>query len=111
MLFVWVAFCFSILIYFLDWVPVRRETAAKPPMNPPMNYANDDKLYTGSIITVPARGDLCWERILDNRTGKIWDKGYVRCDDAVTQPAEKHPTMGGARLRAIGNALLHKSDY
>lgn len=105
-LFVWVAFGFSILIYFFDWVPVQRETAARPQMN----HVNDDKLYTGSIIIVPRRGDLCWERMLDNRTGKMWDKGYVRCDDAVTQPSEKHPTMGDARMRAIGKALLHKSD-
>src|SRR5665647_539801 len=81
-LFVWVAFCFSILIYFFDWAQVRHETAASPQMN----YANNDKLYTGSIIIVPTRGDLCWERMLDNRNGKMWDKGYVRCDDAVTQP-------------------------
>jgi hypothetical protein len=27
--------------------------------------------YTGSIVIVPDRGDFCWQRIIDNRTGKM----------------------------------------
>jgi tRNA A37 N6-isopentenylltransferase MiaA len=38
--------------------------------------------YMGSIVIAPDRGD-CRQRI-DNRTGKMWDKGYVNCYEAIT---------------------------
>jgi len=109
--FVWVAFALSILIYFIDWSPVRRETAVRPQLNS-VNNDNNDKLYTGSIIIVPTRGDLCWERRLDNRNGKMWDKGYVSCYKVASQLAKNNPPkgIGAMRLRAIGKALLHESD-
>jgi hypothetical protein len=30
-------------------------------------------------VIVTDRGDFCWHRIIDNRTGKMGDKGYVNC--------------------------------
>jgi hypothetical protein len=67
--------------------------------------------YTGSIVLVPARGDFCWQRMIDNRTGKMWDKGYVNCYEAVS-PMEKDQRVGmsSARINAIGRAFNHVSD-
>src|SRR5665647_954311 len=84
MLLVWVGFCFSILFFFSDWSPVRQEAAVRPQTNKLSNDDVNDKIYTGSIIIVPPRGDRCWERMLDNRTGAMWDKGVVNCDEAVS---------------------------
>jgi len=75
-----------------SWVP-----ASHTPEAPPQ--ADDASLatrYTGSIMVDPPRGELCWERIFDNRTGRMWDNGYVKCD---TQPAQ----VVGASQRAMLN--------
>ena len=104
-LLVWLAFGFAILIYSNDWHPsgwsaLRNEAATKPPQ--PAHVES----YTGSIIIVPTRGDFCWQRMLDNRTGKMWDKGYVNCDEALSR-AEKDARggMSTARINAIGKAF------
>jgi hypothetical protein len=41
----------------------------------------DQEIYTGSIVFVPENGDACWQRFLDNRTGRSWDQGVVSCDN------------------------------
>jgi hypothetical protein len=68
-LFVWLAFGLAAFIYANDWHPsgwskLRQEAAAKPPQR------RDAEYYTGSIVIVPARGEYCWQRMIDNRTGK-----------------------------------------
>jgi len=110
LLLVWLAFGFVILIYSNDWHPsgwsaLRREAAVQPPQR------NPAEPYTGSIIIVPTRGDYCWQRMLDNRTGKMWDKGLVNCDEAVSR-AEKEARSGMSTLRmnAIGKAFNHSGD-
>jgi hypothetical protein len=97
------------LIYAIDWRPsgwsaLRQETAAKP-------QRRDAEYYTGSIVIVPARGDYCWQRMIDNRTGKMWDKGYVNCYEAVA-PQEKDQRVGMSSLRmnAIGKAFNRGTD-
>ena len=47
-------------------------------------------------------GEHCWQRMIDNRTGKMWDKGYVNCYEAVS-PLEKDQRVGmsAARINAI----------
>jgi len=108
-LLVWVAFGFSVLIYFIDWSPARRAAAVRPEINAAMSKINGDMLYTGSIIIVPTRGDYCWQRIIDNRTGKMWDKGYVNCDEAVSK-SENNDRQGAIsvmRLNSIGKAFRH----
>jgi hypothetical protein len=99
------AFVVAILTYFIDWSMVRRESAVRPQLN----NDNNEQRYTGSII-VPTSGDLCWEFMLDNRTGKMRDNGYVKCDEAAHQSAEKNPREGMdmTRLRQVGNAFRHK---
>jgi hypothetical protein len=68
-LFVWLAFGLAIFLYAYDWRPSgwsvlrQQEAAAKP-------QRRDAEYYTGAIVIVPARGDYCWQRMIDNRTGK-----------------------------------------
>ena len=66
-----------------------------------------EPLYVGSIIFVPAHGDRCWKRLIDNRTGLMWDDGIVKCDAVAPPPPEEPRGMGIQRLRAIGAALQH----
>ena len=109
-LFVWLCFGLAAFVYAYDWHPsgwsaLKREAAAVKPQR------RDAEYYTGSIIIVPAGGDSCWHRMIDNRTGKMWDKGYVNCYEAVS-PLEKDQRVGMSSLRmnAIGKAFNHGSD-
>jgi hypothetical protein len=49
--------------------------------------------------------------MIDNRTGKMWDKGYVNSYEAVS-PMDKDQRVGmsSARINAIGRAFNHISD-
>jgi hypothetical protein len=98
----------TLLMFFaLYSSPIRRES----PVRPRLNDVEIDKQYTGSIMVDPPRGDKCRERILDNRTGYMWDNGYVDCHD-VSEPLEKHHPSGidATRLRNIGKAFRHESN-
>ena len=82
MLFVWLAFGQAAFIYAIDWHPsgwstLRQETAAKPPQGRGVEY------YNGSIVIVPARGESCWQRMID---------------------------MSSARMNAIGKAFNHAGE-
>jgi len=110
MLLVWVAFCFSILFFFSDWSPVRQEAAERPQNNKVSDIDDKDKIYTGSIIIVSSRGTRCWERMLDNRTGTMWDKGFVNCDEAVSQLVENKQLGASSRLRVISKAFSHDGN-
>ena len=101
-LLVMVAFVVVIVAYFIDWSPVRRESAV-PPKND-----NIEQRYTGSVI-IHTGGDLCWTFMLDNRTGNMRDGGYSKCDEATRQFAEKL-SPEGARLRDVGKAFRNKRD-
>ncbi|HMF20946.1 MAG TPA: hypothetical protein VKG24_02300 [Pseudolabrys sp.] len=110
LLLVWLAFGLVVFIYSNDWHPsgwsaLRHEATVQPPQRP------QTESYSGAIIIVPTRGDYCWQRMLDNRTGQMWDKGYVNCDEAVSR-AEKEARSGMSTLRinAIGKAFNRSSD-
>jgi hypothetical protein len=107
-LLVWAAFVVGILLYFIDWSPVQRESTVRPDLH----NGSNEKRYIGSIVVDSARGDMCWERILDNRTGKMWDKGYVKCNSIVSQPSETNPPEGIdiMRMRSVGKAFRHEKD-
>ena len=96
-----------LLQHAYDWHPsgwsvLRKQEAAVKPQR------REGENYTRSIVIVPGGGDLCWQRIIDNRTGKMWDKGYVNCYEAVA-PQEKDQRVGmsSARINAIGKAFNH----
>jgi hypothetical protein len=49
-----------------------------PALAPP----NDDEVYTGSILYLPDRGQMCRQLLFDNRTGRVQDNGLVDCEQA-----------------------------
>jgi hypothetical protein len=51
------------------------------------------------------------QAIFDNRTGKMWDKGYVRCPDLLSQGLKENPQTGMdiIRLREVGRTFRHES--
>ena len=109
-LLVWVGFACSISLYVFDWPPPLHGAATTPQSN---NLANkdDDNLYTGSIVLVEPR-DRCWVRTIDNRTGAMWDKGYVNCDDVVASLA-KNAHQGAVsilRMNSISQAFRGGGD-
>jgi hypothetical protein len=108
-LLVWLAFGAALLVYSNDWHPsgwnaLRRESAQRPPASITDNY-------TGSIIIVPTRGENCRQMMLDNRTGRMWEKGIVNCYEAVP-PSEKEQRggMSSLRINAIGKAFNRRED-
>jgi len=109
-LLVWLAFGLAIFIYANDWRPsgwkaLRHEASVKPPQT------NKGESYTGSIIFVPPRGDECKEIALDNRTGKMWDKGPINCDEAVSRgDRDQRGGMSTLRMNAIGKAFNHRDE-
>jgi hypothetical protein len=118
-LLVWAGFAASVLFYFSDWSPFRHEAAMKSQksqlnsqLHNPGRETDDDRLYSGSIIVVPERGERCWEFGLDNRTGKMWDKGFVNCYVAVSRPGvdKKSAGMSAERLRAISKTFQLGGD-
>jgi hypothetical protein len=79
-LLVWLAFGLAAFLYANDWHPsgwsaLRQEAIVKP-------QRRDAEYYTGSIIIVPMGGEKCWQRIIDNRTGKMWEAS----SDGVLEP-------------------------
>jgi hypothetical protein len=116
-LFAGIAVVFGVVAFTVDWELVRAEFAgggkssfaSKPNAvsKQQSNNAGNAELYTGSIILVPPSGEQCLERALDNRTGQMWDKGYVNCYD-FARGAEKNSGLSASRMRAIGNAFAHK---
>jgi hypothetical protein len=109
---VWVAFGASVIFYLGDWPLVLRGAPTKPQSQNVDRSNDDDMLYTGSIIFVPERGERCSVLGIDNRTGKIWEKGFINCYDFVTQSAaqKKFEGISGARLRAINGGFHTGTD-
>jgi hypothetical protein len=103
-LFVCLTFALAAFLYAYDWHPsgwsaLRKQEAAVKPQR------RDTEYYTGSIVIVPAGG--VWQRIIDNCTGKMWDKGYVNCYEALApQEKDKRVGMSSARINAIGKASI-----
>jgi len=86
MMTLWALAGVSVIGLVTDWfIPAHKQVAALPAPTPTIN---DDVMYTGSIIYVPIRGDLCWQRYLDNRTGWMRDVGYRPCDQVVSSLSE-----------------------
>jgi len=109
-MFVWLAFGLAAFVYAYDWHPsgwsvLKHEAAVTKPQR------REAENYTGSIIIVPAGSDSCWQRMIDNRTGKMWDKGYVNCYEAVSpQDKDQRVGMSSLRINAIGKAFNHAGD-
>lgn len=72
----------------------------------PARVVSDDELYTGAIVVVPEQGNRCWQMMLDNRTGRMWEGGYMDCDAYVDALADTRRTGGSTqRMNEIGAAF------
>ncbi len=113
-LLVWAAFGFSFFYFFSGDIfgggifsgdiTLRGNAPAQPQRS---QAQSDDEIYTGSIIVVPPRGDQCWQMMLDNRTGRMWENGYVNCYTAVRQLAEtkRSGAISSIRIQSISDAF------
>jgi len=116
-LLVWAAFGFSILYFFggsifgggiFDGGMFSGGTTLQGrALDPQQQAQRDDEFYTGSIILVPPRGDQCWQMMLDNRTGRMWENGYVNCYVAVRQLADNRRSgaISSIRIQSISDAF------
>lgn len=110
---VFVASLLVLSLYY--WSPIHRESAMRSQLSeskPQLNEFNIDQRYAGSIFTDLQRGNLCWELVLDNRNGNMWDKGYVNCDRVLSQPLEENqaPALDAWRLREVGKTFRHEGE-
>jgi len=49
--------------------------------------------------------------MLDNRTGRMWDKGVVNCYEAVSRPEKgQRGGMSSLRMNAIGKAFNRRDE-
>lgn len=73
------------------------------------DQTGDNYLSTGSILFVPQEGNLCRQRLIDNKTWFIRDKGYVACDEAVSWNANvQTPYTALTRTDAIRSGFFKK---
>jgi hypothetical protein len=107
---VWVALCFSVIIFFGGW-KMFSDSSITPQHTAPTAKAavNDNKIYTGSIVVVPRNGTDCWKLAFDNRNDLMWGGRYLDCN-AATETIENQQRRGwnAARLQAIGAAFRGK---
>ncbi len=84
----------------------------RPPQAIGSQSASDDALYTGSILFVPRDGDNCWQRFLDNRTGRLWDNGFVSCEALAPRSLISQPGRYSAagRVEAIRKGFLGRGN-
>jgi hypothetical protein len=93
--------------YFIDWSTVRRERVRV--VQPKTD--NVERRYAGSII-VPTGGGMCWTFILDNRSEKMRDGGFSKCDEAMRQFDKENPSQNTdtLRLHEVGKAFRHQGN-
>jgi hypothetical protein len=75
------------------------------------NGTGDDDLTTGSILFVPNEGNICRQRLIDNRTWTIRDGGYVTCNEAVswhTGTTSRKVYTPTSRVEAIRQGFFSK---
>jgi hypothetical protein len=103
---VWAVAGFALLAYCFAGPALMRTVAMAllPPTVPAAVTGNDTGIYTGSILFVPARGELCGQWMFDNRNGALRDNGQVNCrpTSAAIKPAE---VTSASRMIAIGKAF------
>jgi hypothetical protein len=97
---VWAALGVGMVLYFTG------KGTPPAPAPEPKPAATNGEVYTGSIIVVPSEGYQCWKLLLDNRTGRTWEGGYIDCD-TVVEAEEKTKTwaMSAERLQQVQAAF------
>jgi hypothetical protein len=72
--------------------------------------ASDEEVYTGSILYMPDRGDLCRQLLFDNQNGQFTDNGYVDCTRAAYRSSsEEAKHWSAARVRVISSGFRDRS--
>jgi hypothetical protein len=85
------------------YVTVTREAAA---LAAAWAAADDDEIYTGSILYMPDSGNACRQLLFDNQNGQFSDNGYVDCDRAAYRGANGTPKQwSAARVRVISSGF------
>lgn len=106
----WIALAgaMSLSFYYVDWPATWRSFSGTQPPQQLRSKADDDRIYTGSIL-VPERRNRCWQYGFDNRSGTVWNIGSVDCYEASLQYAQekKAKGLGEERLRSIQKSLGH----
>jgi hypothetical protein len=97
-------FVFAASFYDRQWFGASKDTAYT------LGESGDHPLRTGSILFVPASGNRCRHRLLDNQTWFIRDNGFINCGELVNRGVE---TIGpeynsNTRLDAIRDAFSRK---
>jgi hypothetical protein len=109
-LLLWVALCFSVIIFFGGRKMFSDSSITPQHTAPTANAAvNDNKIYTGSIVVVSRNGTDCWKLAFDNRNDLMWGGHYLDCN-AATETIENQQRRGwnATRLQAIGAAFRGK---
>jgi hypothetical protein len=87
------------------YVAVTRQAAAVA-MADALAAADDDGIYTGSILYMPDSGNACRQLLFDNQNGQFTDNGYVDCDLAAYHGANATPKQwSAARARVISSGF------
>lgn len=74
----------------------------------PATAANDEEIYTGSILYMPEQGRVCRQLLFDNQTGRISDNGYVDCKAAAYSDDGTSKHWSVARMRVISSGFLQR---
>ena len=79
-------------------------------MIPVPHTSNEAELKTGSLLVVSPLGERCLERLIDNGTWRIRDKGWVDCEEALAKSANANAESRspGSRLAIIRDGFLGK---
>jgi len=111
MMLVWLGFCFTVVIYLNDWRPSGWSTLKPQQAAKAKPQRTDAEIYTGSLIIMPAAGEKCQQLMMDNRTGRMWEKGIVNCYDAASPPSkDPNQAISSQRINAIGSAFRGGSE-
>lgn len=76
--------------------PSLRETAFAP-----SSQADHEGGTTGSIVSVPVLGDTCRKTLIDNRSGKVLERGPVSCERALAESRRRRSGRGATRFDVI----------
>jgi hypothetical protein len=97
------------VLYLSGSISSPRQWTDSPPER--VLQADNEVLYTGSVIVVPTEGEQCSQYLFDNRTGRMRDNGYIDCYSVVSQlveEAEKNSVTPSKRMNVISNAFRGK---
>ena len=56
MMLVWLAFCFTVIVYLTDWHPSGWAALRPQQITKPKPQRSDAEIYTGAVIIMPAAG-------------------------------------------------------